>query len=497
MLKKIRITLAIITFLLVSWLFLDFTGYAQSHFGWLAKIQFMPALLSLNIVALFILAALTFIFGRVYCSVICPLGIMQDIINRFRGYVGKKAYRKNRFKYKKALTIVRIVFLGVFALLIILGMTTAAALIEPYSEFGRIVSTFLGPVYDWINNRLADIAVENDSYMFYHIAPQLMFLPAILLAGITFLIVALFAWLDGRGYCNSVCPVGTILGYASKFSLLKPVIDSSKCNGCSKCSKNCKASCINYKEHQIDYSRCVACMDCIGVCSKGAIKYSARKPEVAPSVNLKNVDDGRRTFIAVGTIAAGAALAKAEEKVTDGGFAPIIPKEKPGRKRKITPPGSISHSNLEGNCTSCQLCISSCPNGVLRPSMAIATFMQPEMSYEHGYCRPECTRCSEVCPTGAILKIEQADKSSTKIGQASVNLERCLSATEGVNCGKCSIKCPVQAIVMTPVNPGDESILMPIVNESLCIGCGACEHLCPVSPHSAIVVHGHEVHRLV
>ena len=496
MLKSLRVVLATISILLVSWLFLDVSGYAHAHFDWMAKIQFMPALLSLNIAVLVSLLVLTLALGRVYCSVVCPLGIMQDAINWLRGRFGKKSKRKNRFRYKKALPAVRISFLGVFAIAVIAGFMTIAALIEPYSEFGRIVSTFLGPVYDWGNNLLADAAEARGSFLFSRVEPQYLFGPAMILAGVTFIIVAVFAWTDGRGYCNSVCPVGTILGYASKFSWLRPVIDNSKCNGCSKCSRNCKASCIDYKKHSIDYSRCVACMNCIGTCSKGAIRYSGKRLSTSVDSDSVAIDGNRRSFITVGAIAAGAALAKAEEKVTDGGFATIIPKAKPQRRNKITPPGSQSHDNLESKCTSCQLCITVCPNRVLRPSMEIDTFMQPEVSYENGYCRPECTRCSEVCPTGAIRKIAVPEKSSTQIGQAKITLENCITTSEGVKCGKCAAKCPVQAIEMVEIEKGHD-VKMPIINESACIGCGACEHLCPVSPTSAIIVHGHEVHRLV
>ena len=498
MLKSLRVILALISITALTLLFLDFTGLTFEYFGWLPKLQLVPALLSVNVTALVILAAITLLCGRVYCSVICPLGIMQDGINWLRGHTGKKSKRKNRFRYKKGLTVVRIIFLALFVVSIALGVMTFAALIEPYSEYGRIVSTFVAPLYDGVNNMLADAAQARDSYAFYHVAPQFMFGTAMIVAGVTFAVVAFFAWTDGRGYCNSICPVGTILGYVSKVSFLRPVINPSACNSCSKCSRNCKSSCIDFKQHKIDYSRCVACMDCLGVCSKGAIKYTYKRYGESEAPVKASVDGGRRTFFGIGAIAAGAALARAQEKVTDGGFAPIIPKEKPERKYRISPPGSRSLVNLHRNCTSCQLCIASCPNGVLRPSMDLETFMQPEVSYEKGYCRPECTRCSEVCPAGAIVMIDTAVKSSTQIGQAVVNRERCLSASKGVKCGKCAVKCPAQAIVMVAVNPEDEaSVLMPAVNESLCIGCGACEHLCPVSPESAIVVHGHEVHRLV
>ena len=496
MLKSLRVILAFLSISLLTFLFLDFTGFAQAHFSWLAKLQLIPALLSVNVIALVVLAAITFLFGRVYCSVICPLGIMQDGINWLRGKTGKKSKRKNRFRYKKGLTGLRIAFLVLFVLSVAFGLMAIASLLEPYSEYGRIVSTFVAPVYDGINNLFADIAQAHDNYVFYHVENQFLFGNAMILAGITFIVIAIFAWKEGRGYCNSVCPVGTILGYVSKFSLMKPVINPAMCNGCSKCSRNCKSSCIDYKKHKIDYSRCVACMNCLGECSKGAITYSYKRYGETAAESETAIEGGRRTFLSLGAIVAGAALTRAQEKVTDGGFAPIIPKEKPARKYRISPPGSRSHRNLKNNCTSCQLCIASCPNNVLRPSMDLETFMQPEISYERGYCRPECTRCSEVCPAGAIVRIDSAEKSSTQIGQAKVKLEKCLAASNNVKCGKCSVKCPVQAITMTAVDPANESVLMPVVNESLCIGCGACEHLCPVSPESAIIVHGYEVHRL-
>lgn len=498
MYKIIRVVLAIVSVLAITLLFLDFTGTASSLWGWLAKIQLIPALLSLNVVALAILVVLTLVFGRVYCSVICPLGVMQDGINWLRSKIGPRKNRKNRFAFKKAVTWLRVAFLGLFAVLVILGLMSVAALIEPYSEYGRIVSVYLAPVYDSVNNLLAHEAESRGSFAFYEVESQAVFVPAMVLAGITFIIVAAFAWLDGRGYCNKVCPAGTILGYLSKLSLLKPRIDTSLCNGCRKCERNCKASCIDGKNHTIDYSRCVACMDCLGNCSTGAMKYtwSRFSPETAD--NTKGVDANRRTFIATGLIAAGAMVAKAEDKVTDGGLAPVINKEKPKRQSKIVPPGAVSIANLERHCTSCQLCISECPNGVLRPSMNLSTFMQPEVSYERGYCRPECTRCSEVCPAGAIIKIDRAEKTAIQVGHAVVDYDACLSASGKSLCGKCSRKCPAEAIEMVAVNAGaEDSPLMPVVNESRCIGCGACENLCPVGPLSAIHVEGHQVHRKI
>lgn len=196
-------------------------------------------------------------------------------------------------------------------------------------------------------------------------------------------------------------------------------------------------------------------------------------------------------------MAATAAL-KAEDKLVDGGLAVIEDKKKPERATRIVPPGAVSIRNLTQHCTACQLCVSACPNGVLRPSTDLECLMQPESSYERGYCRPECTRCSEVCPTGAIVRISKEDKSSTQIGHAVWVKENCVPLTDGVECGNCARHCPTGAIQMVASDPNDpESLKIPAVNEAGCIGCGACENLCPSRPFSAIYMEGHKVHRTI
>ena len=496
MLRKIRLVLALFFWVAITLLCLDFTGTVHSWFGWMAKIQFVPAILALNVGVVIGLVVLTLVLGRVYCSVICPLGVMQDFF-AWLGRRGKK--RRNKYSYSPAISWLRYGMLGLFVIALVAGVSAIYTLIEPYSAYGRIASNILAPVYAWCNNLLAGYAEKSGSYAFYE-TEIIMRSITLIVAAVTLVVLFILSWRNGRTYCNTICPVGTVLGFLSKYSWLKPVIDTSKCNGCGLCGRRCKAACIDTKNHEIDYSRCVACMDCIDNCHQHAISYKHLKPAKGDVKDTKEetrkTDNGRRTFITgVGAVVATAAV-KAQDKVVDGGLAVIEDKKIPVRKTRIVPPGAISLRHFSQHCTACQLCVSVCPTKVLRPSTDLKTFMQPESSYELGFCRPECTKCSEVCPDGAIVKITEAQKAATQIGHAVWVKENCLPLTKGVSCGNCARKCPVGAITMVAYDPNDpESPKIPVVNDERCIGCGACENLCPSRPFSAIYVEGHEHHR--
>ena len=226
-------------------------------------------------------------------------------------------------------------------------------------------------------------------------------------------------------------------------------------------------------------------------------KETAGTVETTKTTN-ETIDTGRRTFV-IGTAVAATTMALAQEqKKVDGGLAAIEDKIAPQRETPLTPPGSLSANNMAQHCTACQLCVTVCPNDVLRPSTGLMTLMQPTMSYERGYCRPECTKCGEVCPTGAIKPITRADKTAIQIGHAVWVRKNCIPLTDGVACGNCTRHCPTMAITMVNSDPNDEqSPLIPVVNTERCIGCGACENLCPARPFSAIYVEGHEKHRIV
>ena len=499
MLKRIRTSLAVVMLICITWLFVDFTGTAH-HQNWIAympKMQFLEAILALNVAVILILVVGTLIFGRIYCSVICPLGVLQDIMAQFRR-------KKNKYSYSKEVKCLRYPVLVLFIVAGVAGIGSLFQLLAPYSSFGRIATMLFQPLWIMGNNVLATIAERADSYAFYSVDVWMKSLPVFIIAAVTLVILFVLAWRNGRTYCNTICPVGTVLSFFARFSWLKIHFDEDKCKNCSMCSKNCKAACIDFKTHTVDYSRCVVCGDCIEKCKFGALKYGGRSKEEGVRSKEEgvrrgaSVDGSKRSFLLATALATTAAMAQKKEKLMDGGLAELEDKAIPERQTPLTPPGSRSFSNLATRCTGCQLCVSECPNHVLRPSTDLMHLMQPTMSYERGYCRPECTRCSDVCPAGAIKPLDDIEKSSIQIGHAVLIKQNCVPLTDGVECGNCARHCPTGAIEMVPSDPDDdESPMVPAVNENVCIGCGACEYVCPSRPFSAIIVEGHEVHRKI
>ena len=485
MLRKLRICLQVVMMTLVTLLLLGIGFQVHLWAGWVAKIQFLPALLALNFGVLALLIIATLIFGRIYCSVVCPLGIMQD----FFSWIGGKM-KKNRFSHTKENKWLRYGFLAVFAIAMIIGFAPVTTLFAPYSAYGRIVNSLFKPLYDLLNNWLAGLDAANDRYNFTEVQIWMRSVTTFVVAILTLVALAAVAIWRGRLYCNSICPVGTLLGCLSRFSLFRVRFDKDKCKSCGMCEKNCKAQAIDIKNGTVDYSRCVVCGDCIAKCKFDALHYTAKKP----SAESLPVDTERRSFL-VGAVLASTTMAMAQaKKKVDGGLAVIEDKEAPQREKPITPPGSVSESHMRRHCTACQLCVSSCPNNVLRPSTDLQHFMQPTMSFERGYCRPECTRCSEVCPSGAIKPITREDKASIHVGHAMWIKENCVVLTDGVSCGNCARHCPKQAIQMVDYEGPDGTVKIPSVDEVKCIGCGACENLCPARPFSAIYVEGNEMH---
>lgn len=496
MLRKIRIISAALIFILISGLFLDISGLLHKWLGVLAKIQFLPAILSLNFVVVAALMLATLVFGRLYCSVICPLGILQDIISWLRFKLKKKA----RHTWSKENKWLRYSFLTLFILAMIFGLQTFVALLDPYSAFGRIAENLFSPIYRLGNNFLSLILSRSESYAIYPKEVWLKSVPTFIIAGSSLIILIILAFRGGRTYCNTICPVGTALSFISRFSAFRPVIDKGPCKLCNKCAKNCKASCIDLKNFKIDHSRCVTCFNCIDSCRFGALHYKfawRRKSSEKDGSGHKTEashDISRRAFLKSSALLLTTTAIGSQAKKKEEALASVILNKTPKKRRPVSPPGSLSLKNFYSHCTACQLCVASCPNEVLRPSSNFQRLMQPEMSYERGYCKIDCVKCSEVCPAGAILPIKKEDKKKIHIGLASVEQDLCIVNSQGVKCGNCARHCPVGAIRMVKKTSDKDSLRIPSVIEKRCIGCGACEFACPAWPLKAIRIEGREVH---
>ena len=449
-LKIIRIILAALMLLGITALLLDATGLLRHWLGWMPKVQLLPALLAGSFGLVAAVLVVTLVIGRFYCAVVCPMGVFQDIfVWAHKLLFGKK----HPYRYRKPANWLRYTVLVLFVLAMVLGLNSIAVLIAPYSAYARMVTGL-------------------------HSSGTLQWV-----AIVTLVVIGVMSFTMGRLWCNTLCPVGSLLSLVSRYRLFGIRIDADKCVGCHKCEKGCKAMCIDIDGgKRVDHSRCVDCWNCLATCPVGAISLSGKQK----TESGKPVDSSRRKFLAT-TAAVGATMAvQAQEQKLDGGLAAITGKTVPERKTPLKPFGSKTLKHFSSHCTSCQLCVSQCPEHVLRPSTRIESLLQPEMSYTDGYCRTACTRCSEVCPAGAILPLTKEEKTAISIGVAIVLKDNCLSATGKDQCGACARHCPAAAISMVDG--------VPSVNEARCLGCGACEYYCPARPMTAIYVEGRETH---
>lgn len=482
-LRIVRISLAAVFFLGITLLLLDAVS-TRIYLGWMAKLQVGPLLLNrtANLLLWLFPLVLTLLLGRIYCSVICPLGVLQDLLIR----LGKAKWMRrlgnhfgpNRFHATKENLGLRIAVFVIFTVLCLFPATAVFAhFLEPYSLYGKAITSITSSYYTWAA---------------YAVVWVLLF------------VVLTIALLRGRLWCNTLCPIGTWLSFFSRKPAFAPTINADKCNGCGLCARNCKSECIDPATHTIDMSRCVDCYDCISTCRQSAISVgfnwkkkasSDTKSEKTTASESVPVDQSRRNFLATAGVLGLAAAANAQHK-TDGGLAAIEQKKVPVRSGRLLPAGSHSDRRFAQACTACQLCISACPHGVLRPSMDPEHFMQPEMSFERGYCPVGCHACSDVCPAGAIKLSSPEEKTSVQIGHAVWIADNCVVLRDDVSCGNCERHCPTNAIQMVAYK-GDKSHLVPTVDTERCIGCGHCEYVCPSRPLSAIYVEPHSTHRSI
>jgi len=379
-------------------------------------------LFDFSVTALVLFAAvllITLLFGRLYCSVICPFGILQE----FAALLIKKSYSETQksfgFKY-----LLAALFFGS----LIGGSALIIRYFDPYSIFGSAFS----------------LAVF----------------------GLIFTVLVLvLVFFKNRFFCTNICPVGTVLGLISKFSVNKIYMNTEKCISCGICERNCPAGCIDHCEDSVDNETCVKCFKCLSVCPKGAMEYG-RKPSKPEKLEEKpEVDESRRRFLwlAGAMVMLGAGLAAGVN------LAKNVAKKV---KDIILPAGAGDANRFMNKCLNCNLCVENCPNEIIQK--ADKDFGAVYIDYSKGrhHCKYDCHKCSEVCPSGAIKKISLEEKQKTRIAMAVVSEEKCQK------CAVCSLECPTGAITL-------EQNKTAVVDASKCIGCGLCKTACP---HNAIEI---------
>ena len=422
--KKLKTLRIIIAAVVIIAAVAAFTGIYSSIAG-IMQLQFAPALLRTAIqfsagalISLMALIFLTLILGRIYCSFLCPLGILQDII----GFISRRRNRPER-NYKKLRYLVTGVVFGMF----IFGWNSGFLLLDPYSNFGRIFSTFsIGAI-------------------------------------VPFIVLAVLVLWKKRIFCTTLCPVGTVLGLLSRHSIYKIKLNHN-CVACGKCVSVCPAGCIDITSRNIDNERCIRCLNCLGSCGVSGIEFTRTKPEQRPTSEFS---EARRDFLKLGGIilvgiSCGSAIARTGAAALTRMAATL----------RILPPGAGNARQFAASCTSCQLCTSNCPSGIITPSEYGNGPVTLDLS--KGYCAPDCTTCSNICPTGALTPLTLATKKKTKIAEAKFNPRNCIVFQEGIPCGECSWICPTGAITLRKSGA-------PKLNTEKCIGCGACQYVCPAT----------------
>ena len=276
LLAVLRLVLGVLVLLALTATFLDFTGTVAGWFPWLREVQFMPALLAGSALMLVFLLVVTLLVGRVYCSVLCPLGVFQDLVR----LVTFGRWRDRKFKARPGGPVMSAIQ-GWTRLGILLGFVAGGFLglhftwLDPYAIYARFVSFCLTPLVKACRHAdaiaaWADGAEGSFTRVLEVVVPASGF--ALAAASVLAFIAALAAW-RGRTWCNTVCPVGTMLGALAKFAWFRPHIDESSCVGCRLCERICRAHCIHVDMKAIDHTQCVSCLDCSAVCPKGAITW--------------------------------------------------------------------------------------------------------------------------------------------------------------------------------------------------------------------------------
>ncbi len=457
---------------------------------WVADIQFVPSYMGSMTgeefaLAVFIaLLALTLLFGRVFCSWICPLGIAQDVAHRIGTPRGR--YKGLASRYTKNHWIIRGVFLLLTLITLVLGSSYILSWLDPYSISARFGTAVIEPLATQIYSASGKTAQVADWGRYSPLVLSIII--------ITVLIPLMMALRKGRLYCNTICPVGTFLGLLSRVAPCTPYIKDKSCVRCMTCTTHCKAHAIDIKNLRIDSTRCISCYRCIGVCDSDAITLMPHHPfapavEAAPRVPKKqtsptlspdkNADNTRRALLGLGLTGVVTTLfpsCRASAEDIDAQYSDDPSELGNNKARYPIPPGAGSHEIFLDACTGCSLCISACPTQVLKPALTELGWEginKPFLAIGDAQCAYSCHSCADACPENAIKELPLALKKRTQIALAAIDQRHCIVWQDHEECVKCVQACPTKALK-------EKDASVPEIVPSACVACNHCVEVCPV-----------------
>lgn len=430
--------------ILALFLFAFAKGGQAALLAVLMRSQLSPSLIRGGILTAAAAIALTMLFGRVYCSILCPMGTLQEVFWQIPRVRKKKARRMNppRIRYLVPLLA------GAGA---VFGIPPLMVGLDPVSIFGRGSRGYALLLRgEWA---LSGIAVSSL---------------------ILFTFILLLSLLHGRRFCDW-CPVGVALGFPASIAPLGVRIDGESCVSCGICEQVCPLSCADSGGKRISRDRCVLCGRCAAACPTGAARYGSSSPRAGEG-RRKFLGDGGR--LALGALSAAAYFCglssisafQAGPSGDNTGDAEAAADALP-----ILPPGAGDSERYSARCVGCQACAAACPVGIV----AMKNSPQPVLNYGNGYCQYNCTDCSDACPTGALRRLAADEKRRTRVALSELNIRRCVVVEMGQACGACAEVCPTHALRMQSYEEAG-GLPMPTFDETYCIGCGACLFACPV-----------------
>lgn len=434
-----------------------------------------------------ILVFLTILLGRFFCGWICPLGTTVDGFDNL-------AKAKSRNKDNSSLRRLRWVKFALLVLILVSALFSLqlVGFLDPISLFTRTTVTVLYPIFVFFIDGfigflfsfgfLEEIVFQiNELFRGFLLPISSMVFRGSIIIGFIFLGILVLAFVMRRFWCRNLCPLGALLGLFSIIRWYRRHV-SDDCTSCKLCRANCRMGAIGPDFKSTDQEECINCMDCQKVCPVNAISFGfVKKPKPC------SVDFSRRKFF-------GAGLAG----LLSVGFFKIGFSDPVKKGKVVRPPGARVESEFLDRCVRCGECIRVCSTAGMGLQYAklesgLEALWAPVLFPSVGYCEYNCNLCGQVCPTGAIYSLSLEKKQQVKIGTAHFNKTRCIPWYYGENCMVCEEHCPVpdKAIkfreerIMT-IDGKEADVLLPYVEETLCIGCGICVTRCPVESERGI-----------